>query len=144
MKPNEKMLEGLNKARTMRNLQDPEYRALRSRIAKEAFKSGKVKKRFGADNNLWRGGIATLQNKLRQTAVYKEWRKQVYERDNYLCQHCGTRKDLHAHHIKTFSKYPELRYEVDNGITLCRPCHGNVHGRVLPDISKANKGGSNG
>lgn len=100
---------------------------------------GKIKFRTGAENNLWRGGIAGLQNSVRHTAEYKAWRKAVYERDRFKCQKCGTNKDLHAHHIKEFSKHEALRYVVDNGITLCRKHHGEVHGRNLPDISKANK-----
>lgn len=139
MKPNAKQIQALHDNRSKRDYSDPKARLNHSIAAKKAFAEGRMKPRYGSDNNLWKGGIATLQNQLRQTAVYKEWRKKVYERDAFSCQHCGTNKDLHAHHIKSFSKYPELRYDIDNGITLCRPCHGKVHGRYLPDISKANK-----
>lgn len=64
----------------------------------------------------------------RHTTEYKQWRTSVFERDSYKCQRCGkVGGELNAHHIKPFAKYKELRYEVDNGITLCAECHRKVH-----------------
>jgi 5-methylcytosine-specific restriction endonuclease McrA len=54
---------------------------------------------------------------------YKNWRKAVYERDNYTCQFCGKRGDLNADHIKPLYTNPELAYDVNNGRTLCVECH---------------------
>lgn len=60
---------------------------------------------------------------------YKEWRSAVFQRDNWTCQTCGVRSSegnqvyLEPHHIKGWAKYEDLRYEVDNGITLCKECH---------------------
>ena len=61
--------------------------------------------------------------KLRSTKEYREWRKAVFERDNYTCQECGSIEHLEAHHIKEVSKFPELVYEINNGLTLCHECH---------------------
>lgn len=59
---------------------------------------------------------------------YREWRKEVYERDDYTCQCCGERgQKLAAHHIFNFAKYKELRTDLNNGITLCQPCHKEFH-----------------
>lgn len=56
---------------------------------------------------------------------YVKWRKSVYERDNHKCRiynkDCNGR--IEAHHILSWSQYPELRYEINNGITLCRAHH---------------------
>ena len=64
----------------------------------------------------------------RNSDIYKQWRKDVYERDGYKCQVCGARKDLQAHHIEHWKNNKNLRYDVNNGITLCRECHLKAHG----------------
>lgn len=52
------------------------------------------------------------------------WRKAVFERDNYTCQICKVRgKQIQADHIKPFKYFPELRWILSNGRTLCVPCH---------------------
>lgn len=63
-----------------------------------------------------------------------QWRKAIFERDNYTCQLCGLRGGpLHADHIKPYAAYPELRWELSNGRTLCVPCHKKTptYGRKL-------------
>jgi 5-methylcytosine-specific restriction endonuclease McrA len=52
------------------------------------------------------------------------WRKSVFKRDDYTCSECKVRGTyLEAHHIKPFAYFPELRFDLSNGITLCRVCH---------------------
>lgn len=78
----------------------------------------------GENNHMWRGGVTDEKNILRKRFEYVNWRNAVYERDDYTCQCCGARGyKLNAHHINQFADYPELRYDVDNGITLCTKCH---------------------
>lgn len=70
------------------------------------------------------GRITPEDKRIRRTIEYKKWRKAVFQRDNYTCLICGeVGGELNAHHIKSFKKYPELRLEVNNGITLCISCH---------------------
>ena len=65
---------------------------------------------------------------IRKSKAYSDWRKSVFERDDFTCAICGHRGgELNAHHIKPFAKYPEDRFDVDNGITLCKECHKQVH-----------------
>lgn len=74
----------------------------------------------------WKGGIS-VENDNRDSAEYKQWRLAVYERDNYTCKQCGSKIKINAHHIKSWKDYPNLRYDVKNGITLCEKCHINYH-----------------
>lgn len=67
----------------------------------------------------------------RNSTRYKHWRSFVFERDGYVCQGCGTKKNIQAHHIITWEECKDntdLRYSVENGVTLCRACHLEAHG----------------
>jgi len=81
--------------------------------------------RTGEKCHFWKGGITPINKKIRLSPEYRLWRKSVFERDNYTCVWCGCKKSgqLNADHIKPFSLYPELRFAIDNGRTLCKPCH---------------------
>lgn len=79
----------------------------------------------------WKGGISSENERMRRCKKFYDWRKSIFKRDKYTCKRCGERKrDLNAHHIKSFAEYPELRLDVNNGITLCRDCHINIHSKV--------------
>lgn len=78
----------------------------------------------GPDHFNWRGGVTGPNKVLRDSPKYRVWRKAIFERDNYACQMCKQRGGkLHADHIKPFALYPELRFDVSNGRTLCISCH---------------------
>ena len=64
----------------------------------------------------------------RHAPEYITWRTKVFERDKYTCAICGqVGGELNAHHIRPFKDYPELRLDLDNGVTLCKACHKRVH-----------------
>jgi hypothetical protein len=64
----------------------------------------------------------------RHTPEAYQWTKAVYNRDNHTCQHCGKNHcKVHAHHIKAAKDYPDLRYDLANGICLCAECHKKEH-----------------
>lgn len=83
----------------------------------------------GKNHHSWKGGITSENEKIRKSFEYRLWRKAVFDRDNYMCIWCGAKSGngkaiiLQADHIKPFSLFPELRFAIDNGRTLCISCH---------------------
>lgn len=78
----------------------------------------------GENSSNWKGGITPENKKIRESEEYKQWRISVFKRDNYTCQICGKSGiKLNAHHLENFADNPELRLDVNNGVTLCLEHH---------------------
>ncbi len=78
----------------------------------------------------WKGGISAENRADRNGSKRKEWTMAVFRRDYWTCKTCGfhgQKADMVAHHIIHWSKSKELRFDVSNGITLCRSCHCALH-----------------
>lgn len=87
-------------------------------------KTLKLVAKRGPDNHAWKGGITSSNVTIRTSHEYRQWRRKIFQRDDYTCQECGQRGgELNADHIKPFAYYPELRFDLSNGRTLCRECH---------------------
>ena len=86
--------------------------------------SERLRGRVGNKSSNWQGGL-TLKNKIiRNSEEYKLWRDAVFVRDKYTCVWCGKiGGKLNVDHIKPFALFPELRFAIDNGRTLCEDCH---------------------
>jgi len=106
------------------------------------YGKGQRRERKGSNNPNWKGGIALMQNQIRNCPKYNQWRADVFERDNWTCLVCGkTGKSIEAHHIKpfaliiqenniqTFEQAMECEelWNVDNGVTLCVEDHNLTH-----------------
>jgi 5-methylcytosine-specific restriction endonuclease McrA len=75
-----------------------------------------------------------LKERARLSPLLKKWRIKIFQRDFYTCTDCGAKGSkvyLHAHHIKSFSKFPKDRLKKSNGKTVCVPCHEKIHGRKI-------------
>lgn len=82
----------------------------------------------GEDHPRWKPGLKQRSTRGGQQV----WRLAVKKRDKWTCQACGQEgTQLHAHHIEPFANNEALRWDTDNGITLCFPCHRDVHAGVI-------------
>lgn len=78
----------------------------------------------GENSPAWKGGKTSEMERIKGCKKYHEWRTSVFRRDGYTCRGCGIRGGhLEAHHILPKSEFPELMFDLDNGITLCHECH---------------------
>jgi len=91
-----------------------------------------AKQLSGEHSRFWRGGLTDSNRNARNSTRYAIWRAKVFKRDNYMCVMCGARSGngtavyLNADHIKPWSQYVKLRFDVKNGRTLCVECHRNT------------------
>lgn len=122
MKTKHPMLGKHHRAESIEKMRKPHYKAR------------------GKNNWKWKGGTGTERHQLMGKYEYVSWRSTIFERDNYTCQDCGAKGVyLMAHHKKSWAEYPELRYEITNGITYCKECHAKndkyysrfIHRRVI-------------
>lgn len=82
----------------------------------------------GERHHKWRGGVSKEYKEGYWSTQYKQWIKSVFERDGFACQKCGAKGVvLNAHHKKQWAEFPELRFDIENGITYCLDCHKAEH-----------------
>jgi 5-methylcytosine-specific restriction endonuclease McrA len=103
------------------------------------------------DRRLQDAGIFRYRNRREnrfapgEASKYTEWRKAIMTADGYRCQVCGDRENLVPHHIFTWAKYPERRYDIANGVTLCTLCHNltmkreDEYEQIFLDIIEVNR-----
>ena len=92
----------------------------------------------GDKNPNWKGGVCPIKKLLRSCIKYRQWRSDVFTRDDFTCQECDVRGgNLEAHHILSFSNIIILNnissleqglqceelWNLNNGMTLCLECH---------------------
>jgi 5-methylcytosine-specific restriction endonuclease McrA len=95
--------------------------------------------RRGPLSRLWKGGVTPLQHLIRQSLKYRQWRKDVFDRDDYTCTQCGSRGNkieadhypvrfatiFHSNNIKSLDEADACSslWDINNGRTLCYECH---------------------
>lgn len=115
------------RSKTMQHLKD------KNAIMERAIKNSARYQGISVEE--WDGFLTPQQTRIRGSKKYAIWRNAVFQRDNYTCQCCGARSHsghpviLHAHHLENFAHNKSLRFDIENGITLCYNCHDiRVHG----------------
>jgi hypothetical protein len=135
----EKLLHGLTHESSSRRVAGMVLIVSRMKWRRNISLANRRRNLVGPRNPNWKGGRNAEHTRLRKTVRYAEWRTAVFTRDDFTCLKCGVRGGrLEADHIKPFSLFPALRFELSNGRTLCKPCHrtygwnGNQHSVKRP------------
>lgn len=112
-------------AETLKGRKNPEHsERMKKRIAEVGFHLTPFKKGHVS----WNKGKKTRKSTKRGSLIQREWSLKIKDRDGNKCTKCGTQNGLHAHHIIPWKEKEELRFDVNNGITLCRSCHAKLEG----------------
>jgi len=106
-----------------------------SRISFNAFYQGQrckkcgIEKQSGKNHHNYNFNLTDEERLIKRNYIkYGKWRKNIYYRDDYICQRCNQRGGkLNAHHILNYSSNKEIRLSINNGITLCAICHREFH-----------------
>lgn len=100
-----------------------------------------VCRKSGALSPTWKGGHRHWQagkvGRDKDGLSWKQQRQLAWERDSYICQHCGKRKDgwrPDVHHVKPYRL--SFSHALDNLICLCRRCHKREEARIGADALK--------
>lgn len=126
----------------MAGINNPMYNKKHSEKAREKMSNTRIRKGSskGSNNPRFIDGRSLFKNSLYNEELYKTWRNKVFVRDNYTCTKClKKKKELEAHHKKSRSEFPELTYDLDNGVTLCVLCHRKTFKEINKEIRKRKK-----
>lgn len=112
---------------------NPFYGKTHSKETKYKMSILAMGKYMGEKSGMWKGGITPEKRRFYCSWNYSNWRKQIFERDNYTCQICGSNKGgtLQAHHILPRQTFPKLSLNISNGITVCKNCHKQLKGKEM-------------
>ena len=110
--------------------EETKQKMVAKKVGKQSPKKGIPQPKMrGSNHPNWKGGSSELKL-IRNQIEAILWRISVFERDNFSCGFCKKRGvKLNAHHIKRFKDFKDLRFDINNGITLCLPCHDATKGK---------------
>lgn len=112
-----------NKAKTRPPTTLGRIRPCRERIRQSIIMKERLKNK--ENHPSWKGGITSIKRP-RKTREYKNFRESVFNRDDFTCYICGIKGGyLEVHHILSWKNFPDLRYKINNGITVHKNCHPN-------------------
>lgn len=144
-----------------KNKANKELRIIRKNILIKFKKEFKAKGFYIDEKNWWiikkYNGKKELKERLRKTFRYRQWRSDIFTRDDYTCQDCGLKGCyLEAHHLKPLQEILdgyniktlevalncEELWNINNGLTLCLKCHSKTKkhsNKTKKRISKTRK-----
>jgi hypothetical protein len=98
---------------------------------KRNISKSKIGKNTGKNNPFYNHSLTEkermLQHDRRSLDGYSTWKSLVKFFDNYKCRKCGSTKHICCHHINNYSNFKDQRIDTNNGVTLCKNCHKQIH-----------------
>lgn len=118
-----------NKGKTGIYSDDTRKKISDSQIGRIPWNKGLKGYMEGENHYLWKKDRTQIKKQEdRNNPNDKQWKYAVYKRDNFKCkisdENCKGR--MEAHHILSWREHPELRFNINNGITLCHFHHPRV------------------
>jgi len=118
---------------------------------KNLSRAQRALERRGPKSPNWKGGLSEKNGAERRTGAYKEWKREALKlagnrcsgcglMNGSICGHCGHVTVLHVHHVKSFAKFPESRFDPKNSEVLCSKCHYSRHKRKSGETGKVLNG----
>ena len=94
--------------------------------------NGNIENWVGKNHPRYNSTLTDEEREKKRTPLHDQcriWRKEIFEKHNYTCQCCGIRgkTELNAHHLDGWNWAKDKRFDLDNGVTLCRKCHYDFH-----------------
>lgn len=117
----------ISASRRERKLTQEEIQNIKEKKFLPKRKSLKKSEMIGPLNYNWKGGKTKAIELARKNLAYSNWRLGIFRKNKFLCKNCNSNKNIEAHHLLSFSKFPQFRYDLWNGIILCTKCHKEVH-----------------
>ena len=118
--PKKGVKRSLETIKKMKENRKPYKATIETRLKKSDSMKGKNSK----------GGLTPINAKIRGSIEFRLWREAAFARDNWICQKTKIKGgELHPHHILNFAEHPELRFAIDNGITLSKKAHKEFHSK---------------
>ena len=98
--------------------------------------------RTGSKASNWKGGLSEKNAVERRSGAYKQWKREALKlagnrctgcgvENGSRCEHCGHLTVLHVHHVKSFSKFIDSRFDPNNSEVLCSKCHYSRHKKKI-------------
>lgn len=92
--------------------------------------------RSGERSNFWRGGVSSERSRI--AAWTRGVAPIVHARFDYTCQACNKRGgELHVHHVLPVWFAPDRARDIENLVSVCRPCHREIHSSTMEELGFA-------
>ena len=100
---------------------------IKEKMKTEEYRKKQSLSKIGEKNPSYNPNLDRINNNSRSIAGNTIWRRNILEKYNYKCDKCNSKDNIQTHHLYNWSSHPEKRFDIDNGVCLCKKCHDEFH-----------------